>query len=211
MEIRNISLGRFPQAVRVYCTWSFHVLNLPINLFLGDVLVAVLVVVCLSSLMSCGRLPFQWASWGRNVLRQVKYLMSVIMCPQKQFTLRYFANALRGELNTPACRLSFEDHLPIWYLIYYTILTDMCILNATILESRTSSISHRFCWWTRTWRFPQYITIEGIYLEYPQLNVLQWNSPCNCPGEGRVLQISSDRNDRMGAKTKTPKYPWTKI
>ena len=87
--------------------------NLPINLLFGNVLVAVVVVVCLSCLMSYGRLPFQWTSWDRNVLRQIKYLMSVIMCPQKQFTLRYFANALRGELNTAACRLSFEDHLPI--------------------------------------------------------------------------------------------------
>ena len=26
-----------------------------------------------------------------------------------------------------------------------------------------------------------------------------------------VLQISSDRDDRMGAKIKTPKNPWTKI
>ena len=137
------------------------------------------------------------------------------MCPQKQFTLRYFANALRGELNTPACRLSFEEYLPIWYLIYYTILTGMFILSATVLESRTSVISHRFCCWTRIWIFHQNITTEGIYLKYPQgaedpyWTYFQWNSPCNCPG-GRVLRISSDRDDRMGAKLKPQNIPGLK-
>ena len=30
-------------------------------------------------------------------------------------------------------------------------------------------------------------------------------------GRGGVLQISSDRDDRLGAKIKTQKNPWTKI
>ena len=30
-------------------------------------------------------------------------------------------------------------------------------------------------------------------------------------GGGRVLQISGDRDDQIGAKVKTPKNPWTKI
>ena len=161
--------------------------------------------------MSYGRLPFQWTPC--NVLRQLKYLMSVIMCPQKQFIFRYFANALRGELNTATCRLSFEDHLPIWYLIYYAILTDMFILIATILES---SISHRFCCWTRTFNNPPKYHERGDLSKVstgsrgPLLNVLSVKFPVQLSW-GRVFQISSDRDDRMGAKIKTPKYPWTKI
>ena len=33
---------------------------------------------------------------------------------------------------------------------------------------------------------------------------------CRGPGGGGVLRISSDGDDRMGAKIKTPKNPWTK-
>ena len=52
---------------------------------------------------------------------------------------------------------------------------------------------------------PWHIQMTGTqYGANIEANVSPWG------GGGGVLGISSDRDDRMGAKIKTQKYPWTK-
>ena len=48
-----------------------------------------------------------------------------------------------------------------------------------------------------------YMTHTDVLLAY---HVPRWGGG----GGGWVIQISSDRDDRMGAKIKTPKNPWAK-
>ena len=185
--------------------------NLPINLLFGNVLVAVVVVVCLSCLMSYGRLPFQWTPWDPDVLRQLKYLMSVIMWPQKQFTLRYFANALRGELDTPACRLSSNMILNLLYHLDWYVYSKCHHLGIQAIRHIPS-----FLLLNENLNIPpkyhDRVDLSDVSTgsRGPLLNVLPVKFPVQL-SRGRVLQISSDRDDRMGTKIKTPKYPWTKI